>query len=156
MNLFLLRWLHSSKYFIPAWVALIPDSDPVQARRSNLQDPRGTNTDSHGREVMRSGFGLATWRFNLLTRCIRPYRMLKEFLIKYRGYVFGILKKRFNLNILDVKDTLYVKVKFAKIQEMTNKWKHLTMVYWLWSAKAWVSNGICNPNSPRPDLWRLD
>jgi hypothetical protein len=33
---------------------------PVQARRSNRQDPRGTNTDSHGREVMRSGFGLAT------------------------------------------------------------------------------------------------
>jgi hypothetical protein len=59
--------------------------------------------------------------FNLLTRCIRPYRRLKEFLIKYRGCVFGILKKRFNLNILDVKDTLYVKVKFAKIQEMTYK-----------------------------------
>jgi hypothetical protein len=38
-----------------------PDlTEPVQARRSNLQDPRGTNTGSHGREVMRSGFGLAT------------------------------------------------------------------------------------------------
>jgi len=53
--------------------------------------------------------------FDLITRCKRPQRMLKTFLIKYRGHIFGILKKHFNLNILDVKDTLYVKVKFAKI-----------------------------------------
>jgi len=53
--------------------------------------------------------------FDLLTRCKRPHRRLKKFLIKYKSYVLRILKKRFNLNILDVKDTLYVKVKFVKI-----------------------------------------
>lgn len=53
--------------------------------------------------------------FDLITRCKRPHRRLKKFLIKYRNKVPGILKKHFDLNILDVKDTLYVKVKFAKI-----------------------------------------
>jgi hypothetical protein len=33
---------------------------PVQARRLELQDPRGTNRAPRSREVMRSGFGLAT------------------------------------------------------------------------------------------------
>jgi len=59
--------------------------------------------------------------FDLITRCKRPQRRLEKFLIKDRSYVLGILKKHSSLNIIDVKDTLYVKVKFAKIQEMTIK-----------------------------------
>jgi hypothetical protein len=51
---------------------------------------------------------------------------------------------------------LYVKVKFVKIQGMTNRRKLWTILYWLWSAKVWVSNGICNPSSPYPDRWGLD
>jgi hypothetical protein len=53
--------------------------------------------------------------FDLITRCKRPHRRLKKFLIKYRSCVLRILKKHFSLNILDVKDTLYVTVKCAKI-----------------------------------------
>ena len=53
--------------------------------------------------------------FNLMTRCKRPQRMFNMFLIKDRRINFGILKKQLNLNIIDVKETLYVKVKFVKI-----------------------------------------
>jgi hypothetical protein len=34
--------------------------------------------------------------FDLITRCKRPHRRLKKFLIKYRSRVSGILKKHFN------------------------------------------------------------
>jgi len=50
-----------------------------------------------------------------MTRCKTLQRRLDKFLIKYRDSVFGILKKQSDLNILGVKHTLYVKVKFAKI-----------------------------------------
>jgi len=50
-----------------------------------------------------------------MTRCKRPQRRLDKFLIKDRVKIFGILKKQSDLNIVGVKDTLYVKVKFVKI-----------------------------------------
>jgi hypothetical protein len=53
--------------------------------------------------------------FDLMTWCKRPQRMLDRFLIKDRESIFGRLKKQSNLNIMDVKYTLYVEVKFAKI-----------------------------------------
>jgi tRNA U38,U39,U40 pseudouridine synthase TruA len=53
--------------------------------------------------------------FDLVTRCKRPQRRLDRFLIKDRESIFGRLKKQSNLNIMDVKYTLYVEVKFAKI-----------------------------------------
>jgi hypothetical protein len=53
--------------------------------------------------------------FDHMTRCKRPQRRLDRFSIKDRELIFGILKKQSNLNIIGVKDTLYVKVKFAKI-----------------------------------------
>jgi len=53
--------------------------------------------------------------FNHLTRCKRPQGRFNRFLIKDREKIFGILKKQLSLNIIDVKDTLYVKVKFVKI-----------------------------------------
>jgi hypothetical protein len=53
--------------------------------------------------------------FDLMTRCKRPQRRLDRFLIKDRVKIFGILKKQSDLNIVGVKDTLYVKVKFVEI-----------------------------------------
>jgi len=53
--------------------------------------------------------------FSHMTRCKTLQRRLDKFLIKYRDSVPGILKKQFSLNIIGVKHTLYVKVKFAKI-----------------------------------------
>lgn len=53
--------------------------------------------------------------FDLMTRCKRPQRRLDRFLIKDRELIFGILKKQSSLNIIGVKYTLYVEVKFAKI-----------------------------------------
>jgi hypothetical protein len=53
--------------------------------------------------------------FNHMTRCKRPQRRLDRFLIKDRVKIFGILKKQSDLNIVGVKDTLYVKVKFVEI-----------------------------------------
>jgi hypothetical protein len=53
--------------------------------------------------------------FNHMTRCKRPQRRFDKFLIKDREKFFGILKKPSDLNMVDVEDTLYVKVKFVKI-----------------------------------------
>jgi hypothetical protein len=53
--------------------------------------------------------------FNHMTRYKRPQGRFNRFLIKDRDKFFGILKKQLNLNIIDVKETLYVKVKFVKI-----------------------------------------
>jgi hypothetical protein len=53
--------------------------------------------------------------FNLMTRCKRPQRRFEMFLIKDREKIFGILKIHSSLNIMGVKYTLYVKVKFVKI-----------------------------------------
>lgn len=53
--------------------------------------------------------------FDLVTRCKRPQGRLDRFLIKDRELIFGRLKKQSSLNIIDVKYTLYVEVKFAKI-----------------------------------------
>lgn len=53
--------------------------------------------------------------FDFMTRCKRQQRRLDKFLIKDRESIFGKLKKQFDLNILDVEDTLYVEVKFGKI-----------------------------------------
>jgi hypothetical protein len=52
---------------------------------------------------------------NLMTRCKTLQRRLDKFLMKYRDRLFGMLKKQSDLNIVGVKHTLYVKVKFAKI-----------------------------------------
>jgi len=38
--------------------------------------------------------------FDLITRCKRPHRRLKKFLIKYRSKVSGILKKRFSFEFI--------------------------------------------------------
>jgi len=38
--------------------------------------------------------------FDLITRCKRPHRRLKKFLIKYRSNVSGILKKRFSFEFI--------------------------------------------------------
>jgi len=53
--------------------------------------------------------------FNLVTRCIRPQRRCIIFLIKNRDKLFGRLIRCLHLNMVGVKDTLYVKVKFVEI-----------------------------------------
>jgi hypothetical protein len=38
--------------------------------------------------------------FDLITRCKRPHRRLKKFLIKYRSTFPGILKKHFSFEFI--------------------------------------------------------
>ena len=93
--------------------------------------------------------------FNFVTRCKRPQRRLSKSFFKDGNCISVCYMRLLSLNILGVQDTLYVKVKFVKIQGMTNWLKLWTILYWLWSAKVWVSNGIRNPSSPHPDRWGL-
>ena len=57
---------------------------------------------------------------------------------------------------MGIPNTFNVKVKFAKIKRITSRQKPGITLYWPRSAKAWVSNGICYPSSPRPDRWESD